>query len=176
MESLSLVGSLESFRVTLTKNLSSDCCFCLLFRISRNVRGKPAQLWIRALSRQTSSTRIAKHRSFIKSKFLQNFCSSCKTLADQVARNPRFYCKLLQILQYDHPESQCARKRSVTASSSQHRRALATHHLADCYKCVWILLSNCDVTFWCQGANQYKQLSLSLGCTRMTVLPHLTSL
>ena len=45
------------------------------------------------LSRQTSSTRIAKHRSFIKLKFLQNFCSSCKTLADQVARNPRFYCK-----------------------------------------------------------------------------------
>ena len=44
------------------------------------------------LSRQTSSTRIAKHRSFIKLKFLQNFCSSCKTLADQVARNPRFYC------------------------------------------------------------------------------------
>jgi hypothetical protein len=44
------------------------------------------------LSRQTSSTRIAKHRSFIELKFLQNFCSSCKTLADQVARNPRFYC------------------------------------------------------------------------------------
>jgi hypothetical protein len=44
------------------------------------------------LSRQTSSTRIAKHRSFIKLKFLQNFCSSCTTLADQVARNPRFYC------------------------------------------------------------------------------------
>ena len=40
----------------------------------------------------TSSTRIAKHRSFIKLKFLQNFCSSCKTLADQVSRNPRFYC------------------------------------------------------------------------------------
>ena len=47
------------------------------------------------LSRQTSSTRIAKHRSFIKLKFLQNFCSSCKTLADQVARNLRFYCILL---------------------------------------------------------------------------------
>jgi hypothetical protein len=44
------------------------------------------------LSRQTSSTRIAKHRSFIELKFLQNFCSSCKTLADQVARNPRFCC------------------------------------------------------------------------------------
>jgi hypothetical protein len=43
------------------------------------------------LSRQTSSTRIAKHRSFIKIKFLQNFCSSCKTLVDQVARNSRFY-------------------------------------------------------------------------------------
>jgi hypothetical protein len=40
-------------------------------------------------SRQTSSTRIAKHRPFIKLKFL--LCSSCKTLADQVARNPRFY-------------------------------------------------------------------------------------
>jgi hypothetical protein len=79
MESLSPVGSLESFRATLTKNLSNDCWFCLLFRIS-------------ALSRQSSSTRIAKHRSFIKLKFLQNFCSSCKTLADQVARNPRFYC------------------------------------------------------------------------------------
>src|SRR5215475_10814759 len=35
MESLSPVGSLESFRATLTKNLSNDCCFCLLFRISR---------------------------------------------------------------------------------------------------------------------------------------------
>jgi hypothetical protein len=45
-------------------------------------------------SRQISSTRIAKHRSFIKLKFLQNFCSSCKTLADQVARNPRFYCTM----------------------------------------------------------------------------------
>jgi hypothetical protein len=40
------------------------------------------------LSRQTSSTRTAKHRSFIKLKFLKNFCSSCKTLADQVARRP----------------------------------------------------------------------------------------
>jgi hypothetical protein len=38
------------------------------------------------LRRQTSSTRIAKHRSFIKLKFLQNFCSSCKTLPDQVVR------------------------------------------------------------------------------------------
>jgi hypothetical protein len=47
------------------------------------------------LSRQASSTCIAKHRSFIKLKFLQNFCSSCKTLADQVARNPRFYCTLV---------------------------------------------------------------------------------
>jgi hypothetical protein len=79
MESLSPVASLESFRATLTKNLSNDCCFCLLFRIS-------------ALSRQTSSTRTANHRSFIKLKFLQNFCSSCKTLANKVARNPRFYC------------------------------------------------------------------------------------
>ena len=44
------------------------------------------------LCRQTSSTRIAKHRSIIKLKFLQNFCLSCKTLSEQVARNPRFYC------------------------------------------------------------------------------------
>jgi hypothetical protein len=85
MESLSPVGSLESFRATLTKNLSIDCCFCLLFRIS-------------ALSRQTSSTRTAKYRSFIKLKFLQNFCSSCKTLADQVARNPRFYCNYFNVV------------------------------------------------------------------------------
>jgi hypothetical protein len=81
-ESLSPVGSLEYFRATLTKNLSNDCCFW--------------ENWLNCeyvtLSRQTSSTRIAKHRSFIKLKFLQNFCSSCKTLADQVARNPRFYC------------------------------------------------------------------------------------
>ena len=34
-ELLSPVGSLESSRATLTKNLSNDCCFCLLFRISR---------------------------------------------------------------------------------------------------------------------------------------------
>jgi hypothetical protein len=83
-ESLSHVGSLESFRATLTKNLSNDCCFWenrLNFEYV-------------TLIRQTSSTRIAKHRSFIKLKFLQNFCSSCKTLADQVALNPRFYCTL----------------------------------------------------------------------------------
>ena len=118
MESLSPVGSLESFRATLTKNLSNDCCFCLLFRISRKcdialslkifiARTATALFgWCFStkfctvslnceyviLSRQTSSTRIAKHRSFIKLKFLQKFCSSCKTLADQVARNPRFYC------------------------------------------------------------------------------------
>src|SRR5215510_4375167 len=90
MESLSPVGSLESFRATLTKNLSNDCCFCLLFRISR------LNCEYVTLSRQTSSTRIAKHRSFIKLKFLQNFCLSCKTLADQVARNPRFYCSWFQ--------------------------------------------------------------------------------
>jgi hypothetical protein len=53
---------------------------------------KPAQCEYVTLRKQTSSTRIAKHRSFIKLKFIQNFCSSCKTLADQVARNPRFYC------------------------------------------------------------------------------------
>jgi hypothetical protein len=82
MESLSPVGSLESNRATLTKNLSNDCCF-LENRLNCEYV---------TLSRQTSSNRIAKHRSFIKLKFLQNFCSSCKTLADQVARNPRFYC------------------------------------------------------------------------------------
>src|SRR5215471_14174044 len=113
MESLSPVGSLESFRATLTKNLSNDCCFCLLFRISRKcdialslkifiARTATAMFgWCFSTKfctvshilhiSQTSSTRIAKHRSFIKLKFLQNFCSSCKTLADQVARNPRFY-------------------------------------------------------------------------------------
>jgi hypothetical protein len=82
-ESLSPVGSLEPFRATLTKNLSNDCCFCLLFRLNCEYV---------TLSRQTSSTRIAKQRSFIKLKFLQNFCSSCKTLADQFARNSKFYC------------------------------------------------------------------------------------
>src|SRR5215475_3986373 len=111
MESLSPVGSLESFRATLTKNLSNDCCFCLLFRISRKcdialslkifIARTATALFGWCFSTklctvshilQTSSTRIAKHRSFIKLKFLQNFCSSCKTLADQVARNPRFYC------------------------------------------------------------------------------------
>jgi hypothetical protein len=81
-ESLSPVGSLESFRATLTKNLSNDCFFW----------GNRLNCEYVTLSRQTSSTRIAKHRSIIKLKFLQNFCSSCKTLADQVARNSRFYC------------------------------------------------------------------------------------
>src|SRR5215467_14015711 len=95
MESLSPVGSLESFRATLTKNLSNDCCFCLLFRISRKC-DIALSLKIFIARSATAlfgwcSTRIAKHRSFIKLKFLQNFCSSCKTLADQVARNPRFY-------------------------------------------------------------------------------------
>jgi hypothetical protein len=80
-ESLSPVGSLESFRATLTKTLSNDCCFWENRLNCEYV----------TLIRQTSSTRIAKHRSFFKLKFLQNFCSSCKTLADQVARNPRFY-------------------------------------------------------------------------------------
>jgi hypothetical protein len=126
MESLSPVGSLESFRATLTKNLSNDYCFCLLFRISRKcdialslkifIARTATALFGRCfstkfctvsqnrlnceyvrLSRQTSSTRISKHRSFIKLKLLQNFCSSCKTLADQVARNPRFYCIYLNL-------------------------------------------------------------------------------
>jgi hypothetical protein len=81
-ESLSPVGSLLSFSATLTKNLSNDCCFWENRLNCEYV----------TLSRQTSTTRIAKHRSFIKLNFLQNFWSSCKTLADQVARNPRFYC------------------------------------------------------------------------------------
>jgi hypothetical protein len=71
MESLSPVGSLESFCAVLTKNLSNDCCFWENRLNCEYV----------TLSRQTSSTRIAKHRSFIKLKYLQNFCSSCKTLA-----------------------------------------------------------------------------------------------
>jgi hypothetical protein len=69
-ESLSPVGSLESFRATLTKNLTNDCCFWENRLNCEYVK----------LSRQTSSTRIAKNRSFIKLKFLQNFYSSCKTL------------------------------------------------------------------------------------------------
>jgi hypothetical protein len=86
-ESLSPVGSLESFRATFTKNLSNDCCFWENRLNCEYV----------TLSRQTSSTRIAKHRLFIKLKFLQSFCSSCKTLADQVARNPRFYCTWIHL-------------------------------------------------------------------------------
>ena len=35
---------------------------------------------------------IARHRSFIKLKFIGNACSSCGTLAEQVTRDPRFYC------------------------------------------------------------------------------------
>jgi hypothetical protein len=81
-ESLSPVGSLEYFRATLTKNLSNDCCFWENRLNCEYV----------ILNRKTSSTRIAKHCSFIKLKFLQNFCSSCKTLVDKVARNPRFCC------------------------------------------------------------------------------------
>jgi hypothetical protein len=38
------------------------------------------------------NTRIARHRSFIKLKFIKNFCLSCKTLADQVTRDPRYHC------------------------------------------------------------------------------------
>jgi hypothetical protein len=37
-------------------------------------------------------TRIARHHSFIKLKFIKNFCSSCKTLTDQITRNPRYPC------------------------------------------------------------------------------------
>jgi hypothetical protein len=41
------------------------------------------------------STRIARHRSYIKLKFIKNFCLSCKTLANQVARNPGYHCTSL---------------------------------------------------------------------------------
>jgi hypothetical protein len=43
-------------------------------------------------TKRIANTRIARPRSFIKLKFINNFCSSCKTLADQVTRNPRYHC------------------------------------------------------------------------------------
>ena len=45
---------------------------------------------IRHLASHT--TWIARHRSFIKLKFIRNVCSSCGTLTEQVTCNPRFYC------------------------------------------------------------------------------------
>jgi hypothetical protein len=44
--------------------------------IAHNPRG----LWSRDARRQ--STRIERHRSYIKLKFITNFCSTCKTLAN----------------------------------------------------------------------------------------------
>jgi hypothetical protein len=41
------------------------------------------------------NTRIARHCSFIKLKFIKYCCSSCKMLADQVTRNPRYHCTVL---------------------------------------------------------------------------------
>jgi hypothetical protein len=41
------------------------------------------------------------NRSFIKLKFIKNFCSSCKTLSDQVTRNPRYHSTLYLIREID---------------------------------------------------------------------------
>jgi hypothetical protein len=38
------------------------------------------------------STRIARHRSYIELKLINNFCSSCKTLANQFTRNQMYHC------------------------------------------------------------------------------------
>ena len=35
---------------------------------------------------------IARHRSLVKLTFIRNVCSSCRAPAEQVTRNPRFYC------------------------------------------------------------------------------------
>jgi hypothetical protein len=37
------------------------------------------------------STRIARYRSYVELKFIKNLCSSCKTLANKVTRNPRYH-------------------------------------------------------------------------------------
>ena len=39
----------------------------------------------------TYTTRIARHRLFIKLKFIRNVCLSCRTLTEQVTHNPKFY-------------------------------------------------------------------------------------
>jgi hypothetical protein len=50
----------------------------------------PSCLWSR--DAQQKSTCIARHRSFISLKVINKFYSSCKTLANQVTRNPRYHC------------------------------------------------------------------------------------
>ena len=40
----------------------------------------------------SGTTPIARHGSFIESKFLRNVCSSCGTPPEQVIPNPRSYC------------------------------------------------------------------------------------
>ena len=40
---------------------------------------------------RSRTTRIARHGSFIKLKFIRNVCLPRGTLAEQVTRNPRFY-------------------------------------------------------------------------------------
>jgi hypothetical protein len=66
--------------------------------LARRLPTIPRGLWSRD-ARQTkrignNSTRIVRHRSFIKLIFIKNFCSSCKTLADQATRNPMYHCIL----------------------------------------------------------------------------------
>ena len=48
------------------------------------------------------TTRISRHCSFIKLKFIRNICSSCGTLTEQVTHNPRFYCTLLMLCLITH--------------------------------------------------------------------------
>ena len=59
--------------------------------VSRPV-GSVVIMWHSALC----TTRIARHRSLIKLKFIRSVCLSCRTLAEQVTHNPRFYCILLR--------------------------------------------------------------------------------
>ena len=59
-------------------------------RISKRISGTIGSVVIMpCLASHTTS--IARHWSFIKLKFIRKVCSSCRTLAEQVTRNPRFY-------------------------------------------------------------------------------------
>ena len=49
-------------------------------------------LWLRCGLETTRTIWIARHHSFMELKFIRNVCSSCRTLTEQVSRDPRFYC------------------------------------------------------------------------------------
>ena len=72
-----------------SKNMLVIQSTCISKEISRTI-GSVVIMW-HSTSR---TTRITRHHSFSKFKFIRNVCSSCGTLTEQVTPNPRFYWNL----------------------------------------------------------------------------------